>query len=452
MSGRLAWRDDWERRLTVVAFFTCLTLFLFHFFLVWHYAVDVPFWDEWSMFGPAQLPAGFSLRSISTQHLEHRFATTKLLIWLLYSWNGWDVALHQRFNFLLFGVLLVLIGGFVKRTMPATPLWVILSFLLFALSPINWMNHFMAYQTSTHLYVLLVLSAAWLVFEPPATKTRLLLGGIVCMLLTFTSAAGAAATLIVGSVFIARELGPLARQSAAGRAMRLAAVVLPIALAIGLWLDGYQHEAGSPALTLPTSWGYWTHFLAVVALGFGDEGFPITGGIWIAAVLVPLVAALREPDDSAASRSWAPFAAALALLAGVAAISLGRASFGVAQARSSRYAEYLLPLLPLTGAAWYRSLNGRRNAQLAAVALLWVTCSLTFLDDWRAFRFYAYEGARRRAGLECAERYYYEASNGVCPTIFPDDFPGGLAPFLDSAKRLNASFYRKMVARQASIE
>lgn len=451
MRAAKAWADDWERRLAVLSLVVCGVLFLFHCSLVWYYAVDVPFWDEWAMFSPDQLPAGFSLRSIGSQHLEHRFATTKLLIWLQYAWNGWDVALHQRLNFLLFGVLLASIAGFVKNTMPDTPWWLIMAFLVFVLSPINWLNHFMAYQTSTHLYVLLTFLVAWLIFKPDASMPRLLTGGMVCCLLIFTSAAGAAATGTLGAVFVAYELNALRRgRPSAGIALRIAAVVVPIGLAGALWLHGYRHDPDFPALTPPTSWSYWAHWFAVVALGFGFElKAPLLGLVCVLAVIVPLAAA-RRARDATGTTSFAPFAVVLALLAGAAAVSLGRASLGAAQARSPRYAEYVLPLVPLTAAAWYAWLAAHRREALTAVATLWVICALSFADDWLSFRFYAREADRRNAGLSCVAEYYDGTGSGTCETIFPADHPIGLASLLDSAKALNASFYRKMVAARTS--
>lgn len=452
MNGANAERADRERRLTVLTLFLCSALFLFHLALIWHYAVDVPFWDEWSEFGPDQLPAGWSLRSVTSQHLEHRFAMANVLIRLQYAWNGWDVAVHQRLNFLLFGVLLISIAGFVRKTIPETPLWVVLAFLLFVLSPINWMNHFMAYQTSTHLYVMLVLLAAWLLFDAFATKVRLLLGGCVAAALVFTSAAGTAATVALAIGFVTFEMRGFARprDSQPETAARFAAAVLPMAVALALWSNGYRHEATFPALTPPTSWAYWDHFLGLVGLGFGFQlHVPLIGAVCILAVLGPLIAPAMSRGVAPARGAWTPLAAALALLAGAAAVSLGRASFGFAQAKSPRYAEYVLPLVPLTAAAWYRWFALRGSRPLTAVAVLWLVCFSSFANDWRSFRFYGREALRRNSGVTCIEEYYRGVSDGICPTIYPADFPGGLASFLDSAKELNASFYRKMVARGA---
>src|SRR3712207_5757020 len=81
----------------------CVGLYAFHLFYVWRNAVNVPAFDEWELFNPDQLPAGLTPGWLFAQHNEHRMATTKLLIWLSYQANGWDVAAHQVLNFLLYG-------------------------------------------------------------------------------------------------------------------------------------------------------------------------------------------------------------------------------------------------------------------------------------------------------------------------------------------------------------
>jgi hypothetical protein len=71
------------------------------------YAVDVPFEGEWASFEPSQLPSGLSLGGLIVQHNEHHLVTTRLLIWLQYRLNGWNLAVHQIFNVSLYGITLL---------------------------------------------------------------------------------------------------------------------------------------------------------------------------------------------------------------------------------------------------------------------------------------------------------------------------------------------------------
>lgn len=85
----------------------CSCLYIFHFLLIWKHAVDVPYRDEWASFKPNQLPTGLSKNGLIAQHREHRLATTRLLVWLQYNLNEWDLAVHQKANFLLYALILV---------------------------------------------------------------------------------------------------------------------------------------------------------------------------------------------------------------------------------------------------------------------------------------------------------------------------------------------------------
>jgi hypothetical protein len=98
-------------RLTAAVSAACAGLYLLHLVCVWKYAVNVPYWDEWDLFTPTQLPSGLSLRWLFAQHNEHRLVTTRLLIWILYRLDGWNVATHQLVNIVVYGTLLVCIDA-----------------------------------------------------------------------------------------------------------------------------------------------------------------------------------------------------------------------------------------------------------------------------------------------------------------------------------------------------
>src|ERR1051325_1859067 len=90
-----------------LALVVCVGLYLFHFSLIWKHAVDVPDEDEWASFESNQLPIGLTLGGRVAQHNEHRLATTRLFIWSQYRLNGWNLAIHQKANFILYALILV---------------------------------------------------------------------------------------------------------------------------------------------------------------------------------------------------------------------------------------------------------------------------------------------------------------------------------------------------------
>jgi hypothetical protein len=120
--------------------------------LIWKYAVDVPFEDEWASFEPNQLPSGLSFSSLIVQHNEHRLVTTRLLVWLQYRLNGWNLAVHQIINFLLYGVTLLTLLWVLMSDGPPHVGVAVLWFAPYLLSPINRANHFWGYQSQLHFW------------------------------------------------------------------------------------------------------------------------------------------------------------------------------------------------------------------------------------------------------------------------------------------------------------
>jgi hypothetical protein len=127
------------------------------------------------------------------------------------------------------------------------------------------------------------------------------------------------------------------------------------------------------------------------------------------------------------------------MLAVLASIAAGRAEFGAAQAKSSRYAEFGMALVPLSAVSWDALLKGRKRLRAALLAALWLCLFLAFLNNWR-FRDYRVERASRLKGVECVREYYLRGGEGFCPMIYPA--PAGTR--LDAARRLDAAFYRDL--------
>lgn len=70
---------------------------------------------------------------------------------------------------------------------------------------------------------------------------------------------------------------------------------------------------------------------------------------------------------------------------------------------------------------------------------LWLLLFATFWDNWR-FADYLHHHGQRKLGVRCVEQYYLKGGEARCPRIYPDP----LAPQLEAAKELDASFYREL--------
>lgn len=433
-----------KSRFSKAALALCAGLYLFHLSFVWRYAVNVPYYDEWESFNPDQLPAGLTLHWLFAQHNEHRMATNKLLIWLLYQVNGWDVAAHQVLNFILYGALVAFIIYLTTKLAPEAPDWAAPLFAVFLLSTAGIQNHAMAYQSAFHFWLLFFLVSARALFDA-AQRTAVLAAGCAASVLSIYSLASGVVSSVVLLAGFALFKASRAYGSEGGAARRrellqLLLVAAVIGGAVALWLAGYEKPPQHPTLAGPLSAEFWDYFLNVLSFCFGVDSFSKAAGVvCLLVVLAPVCVPLVKGGRRSSPERWAAFSTAACLLAVLASVAAGRAAFGAAQAKSSRYAEFGMVLVPLAAVSWAGLLRHNKRMKAAFLAVLWAAVFAAFLNNWR-FRDYRVEHAARLKGVECVRSYYLAGGDGLCPVLYP----GPLGARLESAKKLDAAVYRDL--------
>jgi len=435
-----------ESGLTGIAASVCIGLFLFHLSLIWKYAVDVPYLDEWASFDPTQLPSGLSLENLFAQHNEHRIMTTRLLVSLQFHLNGWNLATHQILNFAIYGLILLAIGWFAKGAAPQIASWLILGFIVFLLSPINWFNHFMGYQSHVHFWLLFSLVSAVFLFSDTQRWLDVVVGSAFAVLSICSDAAGfvsSFALLIMFALFKIIHIHSSAESRRAARGyFQVILVVGFLGSALLLWLLDYRKPPYHPALVLPHEWKFWSHFLNLVALGFGVDGVSNTlGAFCMLIILVPVVGVILINKRNLRVGQWRTLALMLGVLGVLASIAAGRAGFGVEQAKDSRYFEVGMMLIPLSLVSWTFLLQEKKLLRAGLIAGLWIFCFQTFWNNWKEFRQYKRVAIQRKAGLTCLTAYYQGDGDSNCSTLYPVPIPIHL---LEGAKALNVSFYRRI--------
>ena len=435
-----------------IAISVCIGLYLYHLYFIWTYSVDVPYLDEWASFEANQLPSGLSLKNLFAQHNEHRIMTTRLFVSLQFHLNGWNLATHQILNFAIYGLILIAIGWFAKGAAPQIPGWLIVSFIVFLLSPINWFNHFMGYQSHIHFWLFFCLLSVVFLFSETQRWLDVVAGSAFAVLSTYSDAAGFVSSFVLVVVFalfkIIRIRSAAESRGAAQGYFQLILVVGFLGTALLLWLLDYRKPPYHPALVLPYKWKFWSHFLNLVALGFGVDGVSNTlGAFCILIVLVPVVGVIIINKHNLRVGQWRTLALMLGLLGVLASMAAGRAGFGVEQAKDSRYFEVAMVLIPLSLVSWTFLLQEKRHLRTGLIAGLWIFCFQTFWNDWRKFRYYKREAVQRKAGLTCLTAYYEGKGDSNCPTLFPVPIP---AQLLAEAKALNVSFYRSIASQSQS--
>src|SRR4030095_4383424 len=170
-----------NRWLTIFFLTLCVLIYAGHFWIVYKNAVNVPFWDEWGLFGPEALPAGFTFRWVFVQNNEHRLVLTKLLSWALFYVSGLNFVLSIVITYAIYGLLLACIVLFGLRMVPHLSRWIILAFVPFLLSPANWENHFWGFESAYHFAVMFSLLTVYFLFSKPQSFARLTLGALTAV-------------------------------------------------------------------------------------------------------------------------------------------------------------------------------------------------------------------------------------------------------------------------------
>ena len=132
-----------------------VVIYMMQFFAIWHYSVDLPFWEEWDYFLPHALPRGLSSEWLLGFENYHRVIPTKLMAWLNYRLFGLDFTLQKLVNYLIFGCLLVLVAKLKQAIAGKESFKIFPVFLLFMISPIAFENHANSYQSQIHLVLVL---------------------------------------------------------------------------------------------------------------------------------------------------------------------------------------------------------------------------------------------------------------------------------------------------------
>jgi hypothetical protein len=427
-----------------------------NFFYLQRYAVDIPYYDDWELY--LDLYDGLSVAELLAPHNEHRIVLTRLQNLLLLHLTGWNMVVQQWLN------LAVYVGGVVgftrflqRRAGGGLAPWAVAAFTLLLLSPRPYENHLWAFQSQFHFGWILPLAAVALLFREPLGRRHAAGAGACLALASWSFAGGAIASLVVTLVFLAHQAwrassrtAPRARRAAAAHAA-LAAV--PALTAVGLWLVLLERPANHPAPATPASGEFWVFFFNLVSLGFGIDTVSALlglGCLLVATAPLALLFARRAARDAPAS--WALAACTLAVLAVLAGVATGRAPMGLGESKASRFTEFAGLLAPLVAAAWALAIDaGRprprdpRRARLALSAL-WLGCAVAQADNWSFARCYEPTARSRKAGLACAEAYYFDGGDGICVDVWwPQESMGYL---LETARELELSLYRKMCARR----
>jgi hypothetical protein len=393
---------------------------------------------------------------------DHRTATTKVFVWLLYRLDGWNLRTHLILSFLIYVVCVVLLMWFARKMAPKLPPWVILSFGIFFMSPIIWIDFEIGYAVAVHLWLLFMLVAAYCMFREPQSWPILVLGSVASILSIYSFAAGVAtAIVLLGGFSLFKGLRAFSEKDRTVRRrelLQLLVVAVLIGGALVVWIAGWQRTPARLPWVLPYQRRFWTFFLNLVGFGFGIERISSRWGLFcLLIVIVPVCWLIAKKRTELRAGEWASVVLVLGLLADLTLITLGRTEYGIWTAKFPHYAEHGMPLIILSVINWSFVLASRPRIRALFIAALWLFCLMSFRSN-TDFTIYQKMYADKMEGKRCVRVYYetgrfYDGAgreeSGVdarCPSVFP--WPASMAGILEQAKRLNPSFYQELTKQK----
>lgn len=396
-------------------------------------SVNVPAGDEWENLNPDAFPKGFTWSYVFSFLNEHRGIFTRLQNYFFYYFTDWNMVYQIHFNYVIFLAMIFFLFYFQKKyVLGATKgIWILLFFLG---SPLLIDNHNWAIQSFFHYCELFGLIAVFFATRESLRKSDFWWAAFFAICSTYAFAAGMFFALVVLGVLGYR----LVRDSKPSFS-EILVKALPLVLmvgAMGAWFIGYHKPPGHPPLTWPYEWGFWYFFSNLISLGFGFKtSSAIIALLSLGIVGVVLWRSLKEAFSF--QRPYVSFAffASLAVLGAMASIALSRVGFGIGQAKTSRYAELGILLVPFIGWLWWRLGHTSVRFQKNYKYFIWFIF-IGFAGDY-SYEKYFRVGRERRESLECIASYYRgENKTGDCPILYP----GPLGERLDRAKQLKMSW------------
>jgi len=364
---------------TQIPFAVWALLYVFIFGQICFFAVNVPFNDEWTEF-PRQpvLPWLFS------QHNEHRIVTTRIVIYVLWLLDGWNLAHQQILNFLLFGGLMLSLVAIARKFQPDLPSWVVFSFAIFTLSPINVENHVWAFCTQWHFVMLSLIWCAAFLFDSRQRPRELVAGTLCGLACIYSMASGITSILIIllGFAIFKTRRAAAAEAPGARRTewLGLLAVACVLVAGLALYYVGFTFDT-PPAK--PVTLAYWKYFFLMLSSGFGALDRIRVGEIGLLWFLAPaaLEFTLRHQSKRPAAL-WPLLLLPACLLVGIATTASGRLHLGLMTALANRYTEFTLVAVPLLATALWAALRDHVRWRPYVVGAFWLFCFVTYEPNW----------------------------------------------------------------------
>jgi hypothetical protein len=401
---------------------------------IFKYSLDVPLLDEWDVWWTWQ--PGNIWSWIFERHNEHRIVFTRLEFLLVnYFARGNEIYLIAL-NYFIFGLLVLVFRKVIKRFDPTKYGSEI--FLLFLFCNLPYENHLWGFQSQFHFALLFFWTALMFLFEGKQRWASLAAGILFLVASAFSFSFGVASALVAALAFAGFKVERLLSRGAYRRReiSQLVVVVGFILFGLLAWGRGFHQLAGHPAVSYPWRPEFWRFFLRMISFAFGNGKIDsvlgrwsslLWGGIFFTLTLASWSYVLVKKRLVDTPTRWLAVAAVGGVLAAAVSVAAGRAGFELSFAKSSRYTELTLMLVPLCATGLV--LSFRKSLFLFFILLV------PFAHKFDATPFRDYY-ALRLNGQRCLKKFVRFGGNGYCPDLYPVP----LAEKLESVQNYSPSF------------
>lgn len=409
--------------------------YLVHGYHVLRTAVDAPRHDDWALTRWDHLSW---LGWIVTLHVDHPLSFTKLLASTMDALGGWNVEIHRRINFGLYGLQIALLIAVLMRACrsvgtPASRA-VFLPFLLVwpAVTTFNWLNHVWAIQTSYHLFVAFTMLAAF-GLQSRGTRAWILTCVAACAVLQ-TLAAGLVVAPLALAVLVYSRRDRQGRRGSAARWLCFGVAVLAWGVSIVRYLRGGTMGTFPSEVERTDSVLLFLRLLGRAFVPDGPES--MAGGVILLLMLGLGLRTLRRVARLRRESLGLVFSV-MVCVSFLGLVAWGRDLDAIGQ---NQYAEIQALLPSLLGAWLLTSWRGSVRGFVALAGLL-VVVVFGFQLGQVAPERYEQASALDQETVECAVRRWREWAPRNCVQAFPPrhDFTTDLA----HARRDQTTLYQR---------
>jgi hypothetical protein len=402
-----------ERLLRYAALAGALALPFVLLAVIVHFAVEVPYWDEWEW---AELiyrsrTGTLTFGDLWAQHNEHRIFLDHLIALGLDRLGGWSVVREQMFSAVTVVLTQLVLWRIVRRTVvPEIAPFALLGGSLFLYDLVQYENFSWGFQMAWFVCDLAAVTVAWLLSDDPEEARPLLLAVVPATLASLASSQGLIAWPVgaLALIFARRGLPTLLAWCACG-------------ITVGAVIRAGVVPTASGHVSLLHNLPSVVKFI-VIYLGapLGRAGGLAACEVVGAAALVLLAAAfaddLRAPDRAERLARRAPwYAIAAYAILGAALTAPARLGFGIEEAVAGRYssiATFLYVGLVGLGATFLAGVSLRRAIAPAAALVLVVAVGGVSLVGYGGWKTYA---RARRADITALRRGDAAAAHDLYP-------------------------------------